>query len=733
MGRSTKSEVLSAPVTERRLAGSSKTEITRLLLIEDDADVARLLCSMLGEHAPQDIAVTHVRRIGAAEIYLAKNSVNIILLDIDLPDANGLECVLRARAAAPRAGLVLLTDENDESLTARALQHGAQDYLIKGQIDTSGLLRSLRLATARRTLEEAFVAEKEGAHVTLNSIADSVVCMNVAGYITFLNPAAEAVTGWSLREAAGRPMSDVLQILDASTRRAVPDPMARAIRKDSTTYLPSNSILVCRDRSEVAIEDSVGPIHDRGGNVMGAVIVFRDVSAARKRQAENAHLSEHDSLTGLPNRTLLDDRIGRAIAAAPRHLKSVAVLFMDLDGFKDINDSLGHLTGDKLLQSVSKRLVGCVRGSDTVSRHGGDEFVVVLSEVTNPQDVSILAGRLLQATAEPHCIDGHDLHVTASIGVSVYPGDGMDAETLIKNADTAMYKAKKGGRHGYRFFKPAMNVRASEQQSIRDDLGHALERDEFTLHYQPKIDLRTGQISGAEALLRWTHPVRGCVSPRQFIPVAEACGLIVPIGNWVLREACRQARSWLDAGVPLLSMAVNISAIEFRGEKLPERLFALLEDTGVDPKFLELELKENALMQDAESTVSILKQLKAGGVRLAIDDFGTGYSNLGYLRKFPIEALKVDHSFVSQIAASPDKSSIAAALINMGRSLGLRVVAEGVETDEELTFLKEYHCDEAQGYHFSPPVFPAQFPQLFDRISQANASKPQRSSAAMPN
>jgi len=383
-----------------------------------------------------------------------------------------------------------------------------------------------------------------------------------------------------------------------------------------------------------------------------------------------------------------------------------------LDGFKHINDSLGHPIGDKLLQSVAKRLVECVRGSDTVSRQGGDEFVVLLSEMEQSEDAAITARRMLQAVDEVHSIDQHELHVTTSIGVSVYPDDGQDAETLIKNADTAMYQAKENGRQGYQFFKPAMNVRAVERQSIEEGLRCALERKEFSLHYQPKVNLRTGEITGAEALLRWTHPTRGPVSPAQFIPVAEDCRLILPIGQWVLREACKQARAWLDAGLPLATMAVNISSVEFRDDNFLENVFAILTETGLDPRCLELELTESVLMKRAESAASVLKTLRARGVQVAVDDFGTGYSSLSYLRKFPIDALKIDQSFVRQITTAPDETTIVTAIISMGRSLKLRVVAEGVETQEELMFLQAHRCDEAQGFYFSRPAVAQQFAML---------------------
>jgi diguanylate cyclase (GGDEF)-like protein len=426
------------------------------------------------------------------------------------------------------------------------------------------------------------------------------------------------------------------------------------------------------------------------------------------------HSSEHDFLTGLPNRMLLNDRVNQAIRLALRHRRKVAVLFLDLDGFKHINDSLGHPTGDKLLQSIAKRLVDCVRGSDTVSRQGGDEFVVLLSDEEHSEDAAVTARRMLRAVAEAHSIDRHDLHITSSVGVSVYPDDGMDAETLIKNADTAMYQAKENARESYQFFKPAMNARAVERQAIEEGLRRALERHEFAVHYQPKINLRTGEITGAEALLRWTHPIRGLVSPAQFIPIAEACGLILPIGNWVLREACQQARAWVDAGLPLVTMAVNISAIQLRDENFLEGIFAILQDTGLDPRFLELELTESVLMKHAESTASILRTLRAKGVQIAVDDFGTGYSSLSYLKKFPMDALKIDQSFVRQITTVPDETIIVAAVIGMGRSLKLRVVAEGVETQEQLAFLQAHQCDEAQGYYFSPAVLPQQFAKLLE-------------------
>ena len=697
----------------------SMRSIDAVLLVEDNPRDARLLREMFNEQGSHITKLTHVECMNDAEKYLAEHTVDIVLLDLGLPDAQGLEAVQRIHAAAPRVPVVVLTGMDDESVAAQALQEGAQDYLVKGQIvsssgqiETRGLLRALRYAVERKTMEEALFVEKERALVTLNCIGDAVICTDFSGNITFLNVAEEKMTGWSRQQAAGRPMAEVFRIVDATSRKTNPNPMEMAVAKNRIVYLPSNSVLIRRDGFETPIEGCVAPIQDREGRAAGAVIVFPDVSAARTMALQMAHSAEHDFLTGLPNRMLLSDRLGQAIALARRHMGKVALLFLDLDGFKHINDSLGHPTGDKLLQSIAKRLVDCVRASDTVSRQGGDEFVVLLSEVKQSEDAAVLARRVLEAVAKAHRIDRHDLHVTTSIGVSIYPDDGLDAETLIKSADTAMYQAKANGRQSYQFFKAVMNVQAVERQSIEEGLRRALERQEFVLHYQPKVNLRTGAITGAEALIRWTHPTRGSVPPAQFIPVAEDCGLIAPIGAWVLREACTQARTWVNAGLPATTMAVNVSVMEFRDQNFLKRLFAVLDETGLDPKSLELELTESVLMKHAGATASILRTLREKGVQVAIDDFGTGYSSLSYLRKFPVDALKIDRSFVRQISDAGDDTTIVTAVIGMARSLKLRVVAEGVETAEELAFLRAHQCDEAQGHYFSRPVLPRQFARL---------------------
>ena len=585
-----------------------------------------------------------------------------------------------------------------------------------------GFSEVIRDVTDRKALEEALFAEKERAQVTLNSIGDAVLSTDLSGKVTYLNLVAERMTGWSCAEAAGRPLAEVFNIIDSETREAAQNPVGLAVQQGKTVNLPSNCILIRRDGFESPIADSAAPIHDRGGQITGAVIVFRDVSVERAMSLQLSHLAQYDVLTDLPNRTLLNDRLTQAIASARRDGTGLAVLFVDLDRFKHINDSFGHAMGDVLLQSVVHRLLACVRSSDTVSRLGGDEFVIVLSALDQVEDAAITANKVLTALAAPHNVAEHDLDVTVSIGVSTFPHDGQDAETLIKNADTAMYHAKENGRNNYQFFEKDMNVRAVERQALEGSLRHALRRQEFVLHYQPKVNLETGAITGAEALLRWLHPDRGLIPPEQFVPIAEDSGLILPIGQWILHEACRQARAWLDAGLGPVPVAVNISTVEFRSKHFFEGIRAILLETGLEPHFLELELTETVLMHHPESTASVLRALKSIGVRLAVDDFGTGYSSLSYLRRFPIDVLKLDRSFVHDIGRPETKdAAIVSAVITMGKSLKHCVIAEGVETEDQLKFLQAHRCDEGQGFYFSPAVAPVQFAEFLARGTSSAA------------
>jgi diguanylate cyclase (GGDEF)-like protein/PAS domain S-box-containing protein len=684
-----------------------------VLLIENDREQTRIIRAMFDDQGSHSFKLTHVVCLADAETYLAGHSVDIVLLDLGLSDSKGLEAVRWARAVAPRVSIVLLSSLDDEPKAIQAIQEGAQDYLIKGQIEPHKLMRALGNAVERKMNEEILFNEKERAQTTLDCIADALICTDMSGNITFFNPIAGEMMGWPLKEAVGRHLTEAFRIVDATTRKVILDPMAKAASENLTGKLPLNCMLINRDGHEMFIEDSVAPIHDREGKVTGAVIVFRDVSAARAQSERIAHLAEHDSLTGLPNRLLFNDRVGQAISLARRHGGRVAVLFLDLDGFKHINDSLGHAAGDEFLKSVARRLLNSVRTPDTVSRQGGDEFVLLLQDVQGPEDAAATARRVLQAVAEVHLADHSALHVTASIGVSLYPDDGLDVETLIKNADIAMYQAKKNGRQSYQFFRQDMNVTAVEGESIEESLRRALERNELTLHYQPKVDLKTGAIIGAEALSRWVHPTRGTIPPGQFIPIAEESGLILPIGAWVFGEACTQARAWADAGMLAKTIAVNVSGVQFQSGNFLDGLFAALNDFGLDPGFLELDVTESVLMNHPERTAFVLKALRDKGVQVSVDNFGTGNSSLSSMQKLPLNALKIDRSFVRQITTVPGGTAAVGEFIDMGRSLNLRVIAEGVETAEDLEFLWEHDCDEAQGNFFSRPVPPDQLTKLF--------------------
>ena len=440
-------------------------------------------------------------------------------------------------------------------------------------------------------------------------------------------------------------------------------------------------------------------------------------SIERKRyQVQLEHQANYDSLTGLPNRTLLHDRLKQAVYAQ-RTPRNIAVVFMDLDHFKFVNDSLGHSTGDKLLKAMGERLRAALREGDTVGRVGGDEFVLILADQNNEEVIFRAMQRISAKVAEPIVIDGKELYVTCSAGISLYPQDGPDVDTLLKNADAAMYRAKEHGRSNFQFYTSEMNERVNERLALEGALRRALEREEFLLHYQQKIDLRSGAIVGAEALVRWLHPEWGLVRPARFIALAEETGLIVPLGEWVLREACRQTRAWLDEGLKPGVVSVNLSARQFRQQDLVRMVSRILEETRLDPAHLEMELTESMVMHNVEQAIATLQGLKSLGIRLSVDDFGTGYSSLSYLKDLPIDALKIDRSFVRDIGggAEAGEGVLAQAIISLGHNLHLKVIAEGVETDAQVRFLKRHGCDEVQGFLYGEPVAPESHARLLEK------------------
>lgn len=709
-----------------------------VLLVEADQSDADLIRNALADHGNSAFRVRWVRRIAAALEHLARQQgstedpIDVILLDPCLPDAQELDAFTPLFEAAPDALVLVLSSPDNEDAARELVQKGAYDYLGKQYVNVHWLPRALRYVTERKQVEailrksEAALFEaKERAQVTLNSIGDAVLATDVSGNVTYLNKIAETMTGWRQEEAIGRPLAEVFRIVDGQTRLIAENPAQTAIQEDRTVGLAADCVLIRRDGFESSIEDSSAPIHNREGQVTGAVIVFHDVSASLAVAQKMAHLARHDVLTGQPNRLLLEERLTQTIAQAQRHRRKVALLYLDLDHFKYINDSLGHAVGDQLLISVAERLQSCVRASDTVCRQGGDEFVILLTEIEQPQDAGQVAGKILAALAPSVVIGSHELHVSISIGISIYPSDGDSVNSIMRSADTAMYHAKSSGRNNYQFFRDDMNNRVNQRLLIEAGLRRALINNEFVLHYQPQIHLQSGAMTGAEALIRWQDPEKGMVYPAEFISIAEECGLIIPIGRWVLREACTRIRAWQDAGLQAVPVAVNVSAIELRHCQFVEGVAAILAEVGLPAHYLKLELTESLLIHDAEASQRTLQALKEMGVRLAIDDFGTGYSSLSYLQRFPIDTLKIDGSFVGGMDTDADNAAIVNAVISMGRNLKHQVVAECIENKKQLMLLKAQHCETGQGYQFSHPLEANQFESLLRHKNQGITQRKQ--------
>lgn len=676
-----------------------------------EADV-HYLQAIRHEHLAMASSIGWAASLRAALEQLEVFSAVLILADCNLPDSQGLSTLTRLREAAPHTPILTLHDDAADPLAQAARQHGASAYLIRGAYAHYLLPQTVEQILARGALEHGLLTQRARAEITLASIDDAVVTTSSNGVVDYMNAAASALTGWPPYEALGQPVDDVLQFLNKDSLRPIRNPLAVVLERNHALRLPAGTILVRRDGSEAAIADSSAPIHTPSGALAGAVIVFHDVSDAQEMIAQMAHLSTHDILTDLPNRAALQARIAQAVAMGRRDRLGFSVLYLGLDNFKHVNDALGHEIGDKLLCSVAARLGACVRASDTVSRPGGDEFVLLVLDTFARQDAIVTANKLLNCLSQPHRIDEHELHISASIGISQFPDNGSDPSVLVQQAAAALSGAKDKGRNTFHFFESTMNARAVERQRVESNLRYALEREELVLFYQPKIDLGSGKLIGAEALLRWRHPDWGLVSPERFIQVAEDFGLIVPMGRWVLHQACLQARRWQQAGWSIDTMAVNVSAVEFKRHDFVHGVQDVLALTGLPPCCLELEITESVLMHDAEASRAILEQLKGMGIRVAMDDFGTGYSSLSYLKRFPIDVIKIDRSFASGIGTDQDDGSIATAVIAMGSSLHYRVVAEGVEDRFQLDFLRERHCHEAQGYYFSAPLAADAFEQM---------------------
>ena len=690
-----------------------------VLLIQDDPHGASVVRDSLSRNTRYEIEWVRTGALGMERLRAVGrqsttdvHGIAVILVDLTVPEGPGIELVDRLHEELPAIPIVILSTAQDAAAAEAALQHGAQDFLLKERLDDYLLPKTLTAAIDRADVADILFNERERAQITLNSIGDAVICTDVTGHVSYLNIIAERLTGCPSVEAVGKPFEAVVRITDSATGTTVGNPMKAAVLHDAIIGLPTACTLARRDGIEIPIEDSSAPIHDRGGAIVGAVMVFHDVSKTQALTHQLAYSAQHDSLTDLPNRLLLQDRLSQALLSAKRHGTVLAVLYLDLDRFKHVNDSLGHPAGDQLLQAVARRLIECVRASDTVCRLGGDEFVIVLSEIAHAKDAAVCAEKLLHALREPIAIDGLDIHISSSIGIAIFPGDGAEAEVLLRNADSAMYAAKGAGRDNYQFYRLELNSGANDRQLIETGLRTAIERNEFELHYQPIMNLASGRCAGVEALLRWHHPTRGTLLPGEFICIAEESRSIVPIGQWVLREACRQAKAWQQSRETQLRLCVNVSALELRAKDFASAVAAILAEAEFDASGLELELTETFLMQESKSTDIVLAALKGLGIRLALDDFGTGYSSLSHMRRFPVDTLKVDRGFVRDLSTDAADAGVVSAIVQMGKSLHMRVVAEGVETKEQLLLLREMQCAEAQGFYFSRPINAAAFSDL---------------------
>jgi diguanylate cyclase (GGDEF)-like protein/PAS domain S-box-containing protein len=554
--------------------------------------------------------------------------------------------------------------------------------------------------TERKQTEQALRQAEEKYRAIFQDAVVGIFQSTPAGRYINANPAMAHMLGYDSPQELMASITDISQqvYVDPTSR----EELARLLREQGLVK-NFECAVYRKDGSKMWFSANVRAVSE-DGVLVGYEGTNEDITARKLAEDQVQFLAYYDALTGLPNRTLLQDRLGKALAGARRQKCKIALLFLDLDGFKIINDSLGHSVGDLLLQEVAERLKKWGREQDTVARLGGDEFLIMLTQIKELPDVAVAAERLMDAMTAEFGVQGHSLNVSCSIGVSIFPEHGADCESLIKNADAAMYSAKDSGRNSFRFFAEDMNVQAVERLSLENSLRLALGKKEFFLMYQPQMHVATGRVTGLEALLRWQHPDLGLVPPDKFIRIAENSGLIVPIGEWVLQTACRQARKWQDEGLPAVSVAVNVSAVQFRQQGFCELVRSVLHETGLAAQYLELELTESLLLANADVTLSVLRELKSMGLTLAIDDFGTGYSNFTSLKQFGVSKLKIDRSFISDVATNPDDAAITTAIISMAKSLRLKVIAEGVENEAQMSFLRKNRCDEIQGYYFSKPL-----------------------------
>jgi len=689
------------------------TGVHRGILIVDDDTVFSLLASETLQQAGYTALVAGT---GAQALTtFVTHKPDLVLLDVELPDANGFDLCGRIRAVPGGADIpiVMVTGHNDTESIARAFTVGATDFVLKPVLWQTLPQRIEFILRAQDNLRSLKISEQKN-RALLQALPDTLYIVDAQGRLL------EHITGAELSADAS--------LVGRTLEEAIPAEAASAARRAMSAAGANPQVTTCDFEVGVGADRRCFETRLRPQSDGTLLVILRDITERRKAESRIRYLAFFDTLTGLPNRQLLVREMSRAIATAQRSGTLLALLYLDLDRFKRINDNLGHSVGDALLKAVARRLHQCIRPSDvlasgtaapnrgSVARLGGDEFVVLVGDLTEESQATSVADRIREALGEPFECGGHRFVVTPSIGIALYPKDGSDIEDLLVKADMAMYKAKDQGRNGHAFYGESMAIRSLSRLELENDLRRAFDAGDFQIHHQPKVDLQTGRVVGVEALLRWHHATRGWISPESFIPVAEETGLIVAMGSWVLRETCRQLQRWAGTDLAHLTIAVNVSVQQFAREDFVDSVLRTLKDFNVAPHLLELEITESLLLRNVDDTTSAMRRFRAAGLTLAIDDFGTGYSSLGYLRSFPVDALKIDRSFVKDLNAKGDGGAICAAIIALARELKLRVIAEGVENLEQVEFLRTHRCDQVQGYLMSAPL-PAQELELLLRAT----------------
>ena len=700
----------------------------RLLVVDDEPRMRQSLVDLVRLQGYEADSAENGR---VAIQRLKEAAYDLVLLDLFMPDIDGYAVMQHMVEHYPKISVIVVSGDSTIQAAIHALRNGAYDFLRK-PYEPEELFKTVENALNKRRLEEeneSFQIKLEQSEKWYRYLVDNspdiIYTLDNGGCFRFLSNRVETLLGYQKDELIGQHYTTIIFDEDIECAKFVFNERRTGSRASADVELrlkcKNGGTVVHFENRFITIELNamgmyVGSNPETNAKFVGTYGVAKDISDRKKAEETIYHQAYHDLLTGLPNRLLFKDRLNLAMAQAKRSRQKLAVMFLDLDRFKVVNDSLGHVVGDQLLQSVANRLGKCVREGDTLARLGGDEFTLLLPQVVHPEDAANTAKKILSVLGRPFFLAGQDHHFSASIGIAIYPEDGDSVDGLIKNADIAMYHVKDLGRNNYAFFTQVKNTTYSDRLSLESDLRKSVTNNELELYYQPQVNTTTGAIVGMEALIRWNHPLRGLLYPADFIPLAEETGLIGAIGEWVLQTACSQSRSWQTAGMLPIRMSVNLSAHQIEQQNFLDTMVQLLRDTGLPSQHLEIEITESAMMKDIEKTQDKLRQLAGLGVRISIDDFGTGYSSLSYLKNLPIHSIKIDQSFIRDITASESETSIVTAMIQIAKGLKLKLIAEGVETDYQLAFLRNNHCEECQGFLFSRPVNTAEA----TRILRAN-------------